>query len=159
MIYVTVGSQLPFDRLINVIDFWAGENSDEELFAQIGRSKNPPKNFESIEFLTPSASDQYFKKAQLIISHVGMGSILTAIKYNKPMIVLPRKHELIEVRNNHQEATAKWVDQLPNIFVAWDEYSLLDLLNSNDKFNVNNDVYVNRQSPLIEYISDSISSS
>ena len=38
MIFVTVGSQLPFDRLVRAVDDWAAGNGGAAAFAQIGAS-------------------------------------------------------------------------------------------------------------------------
>ncbi len=38
MIFVTVGEQLPFDRLVRAVDEWAAA-SGKEVFAQIGNSE------------------------------------------------------------------------------------------------------------------------
>ena len=37
MIFATVGTQLPFDRLIAAVDRWAGTRPGREVFAQIER--------------------------------------------------------------------------------------------------------------------------
>lgn len=42
MIFVTVGTQLPFDRLIEMVDEAAPE-LDQEIFAQTGSGKYIPK--------------------------------------------------------------------------------------------------------------------
>lgn len=39
MIFVTVGHQTPFDRLIRLVDRWAEENMRHDLFAQIGHGE------------------------------------------------------------------------------------------------------------------------
>ena len=36
MILVTVGTDLPFDRMVRVVDDWAGETGRRDVFAQIG---------------------------------------------------------------------------------------------------------------------------
>ena len=42
MIFATVGTQLPFDRLIVALDQWAASSPDVEVFAQIGRGEYRP---------------------------------------------------------------------------------------------------------------------
>ena len=51
--------------------------------------------------------DELFEQASLIISHAGMGSILTALSSAKPVLIMPRRADLNEHRNDHQLATAK----------------------------------------------------
>lgn len=38
MIFVTVGTQVQFDRLIRTVDEWAGARARSDIFAQIGPS-------------------------------------------------------------------------------------------------------------------------
>ena len=117
MIFVTVGTQLPFDRLINAVDTWASRNPDIEIIAQIGPTDIQPINMQYSSFLSPDKADEYFVQASLIVSHAGMGSILTALKYRKPILILPRRASLSEHRNDHQMATAKWLCNKPGITV------------------------------------------
>jgi UDP-N-acetylglucosamine transferase subunit ALG13 len=121
MIFVTVGTQLPFYRLIRAVDLWAAENPGIEVFAQIGPSDFRPGHIESVDFVKPDLADRYFRKADLIVSHAGMGSIITALKYHKPLLMLPRNAALGEHRNDHQMATAKWLGTRNGITVAWNE--------------------------------------
>ncbi len=129
MIFVTVGTQLPFDRLVGAIDTWA-ENKKTEIFAQTGVTPHKPKHIQHAEFITPDEADQMFRKASLIVSHAGVGSILSALKYKKPILILPRRASLGEHRNEHQLATAKWVGSRNGIRVAWNESELVDALNA-----------------------------
>lgn len=118
MIFVTVGTQLAFDRLIEAVDVWAGKNPAERLFLQIGPGKYKPKHCEYADFVAPDKANDLFRSADLIVAHAGMGSILTALKYRKPILVMPRKASLEEHRNDHQLATAKWLGKKSGVFVA-----------------------------------------
>lgn len=120
MIFVTVGTQLAFDRLIEAMDSWASQNPGTEVFAQIGPGKYQPKNFGFQDFVAPSKANKLFEDAELIVSHAGMGSILTAMRFHKPILIMPRKASLGEHRNEHQLATAKWLGNRPGVFVAND---------------------------------------
>lgn len=127
MIFVTVGTQLPFDRLIDTVDNWCSQSS-VKVFAQIGPSSKSYQNVTHKPFLEPIEFDQYFNDADLIIAHAGMGSILTALTYGKPLIIMPRKASLGEHRNDHQIGTARQFSSRPGITVAWNETQLVDLL-------------------------------
>lgn len=118
MIFVTVGTQLAFDRLIASVDAWAEKNPGVEIFAQIGPGSFRPKNFKFESFVSPTEANGLFRSADLVVSHAGMGSILTALKYKKPILVMPRKASLGEHRNEHQLATAKWLGNKAGISVA-----------------------------------------
>jgi UDP-N-acetylglucosamine transferase subunit ALG13 len=132
LIFVTVGTQLAFDRLIAAMDGWAAANPAEEVFAQTGPSSLPIRSMGHAEFIPPDKADDLFRKASLIVSHAGMGSILTAFKYRKPIVIVPRKASLGEHRNDHQMATAKWMEGRPGLAVAWEPEELLRLLDRKD---------------------------
>jgi UDP-N-acetylglucosamine transferase subunit ALG13 len=126
VIFVTVGTQLPFDRLVRAIDAWAGLHPDVSVFAQIGANGYRPKNFACKETLSSDEIDDYSRRSELIVSHVGMGSILTALRFQKRCVVVPRKASLREHRNEHQLATAKWLagSTYRGVTVVWDEQDL-----------------------------------
>ena len=128
MIFITVGTQLSFERLISTVDSYFLDKPDSSVFAQVGPSEEKPENIESAQFITPMEAEKYFKKADLIVAHAGMGSILTALRFRKPILVMPRRESLKEIRNDHQMATAKWLQTLPGVFVAWNEQELITLL-------------------------------
>ena len=128
MIFVTVGTDLPFDRMLRVIDQWAGENRRDDLFAQIGEGGWEPKNIPFRHFLQPPEFRQKFDAADLIISHAGMGTILTALHHAKPILVMPKRASLGEHRNEHQLATARHMMELAGVNVAFDEAELREQL-------------------------------
>lgn len=128
MIFVTVGEQLPFDRLIRTVDEWATV-SDKEVIAQIGSTHLKPKNITYKNHFEISEFNKIFLSAELVIAHAGMGTILTALELRKPVIVMPRQAALGEHRNDHQFATAKKIVQFDCIDVAFDENELIKKLN------------------------------
>lgn len=130
MIFVTVGTQLPFDRLINCLDEWVGGGgaAGEKFFAQIGPAKVKPRFLDSAAFLPLAESERLVKSADLVVAHAGMGSILTALRFCKPIVIMPRMASKGEHRNEHQLATARWLSGRPGVTVAWDERQLIDLL-------------------------------
>jgi UDP-N-acetylglucosamine transferase subunit ALG13 len=129
MIFLTVGTQLPFDRLIKIVDTWnAGRN--EKVIAQVGESEYESTDIEIFEHLNPIEFEKNIQNCRIIVSHSGMGSILTALKSRKPIIIFPRQASLGEHRNDHQLATAKSFQNTPGVYVAFNESELIDLLNS-----------------------------
>jgi len=128
MIFLTVGSQLAFDRLTKSVDEWASANPDVEVFGQIGESGYIPQHFKYATTLTPMEYQSMIDNSDIIISHVGMGTIITALDMGKPLLLLPRKAEYGEHRNNHQLATAKFVKQYKLLEIADDECEVPNLL-------------------------------
>ncbi len=125
MIFVTVGTQLPFDRMISTIDAWATENKRTDVFAQIGPATYRPTQIRFSEFLRADECRKKIEQASVVIAHAGMGSIITALELGKPIIVMPRRSELGEHRNNHQISTANKFLEQGIIHVAMDEQELL----------------------------------
>jgi UDP-N-acetylglucosamine transferase subunit ALG13 len=125
MIFVTAGTQEPFDRLLKTIDEIAGKHQDIEFIVQGLHSAYKPQNIEVLNFITPKEFDDYVDRCKLIISHAGMGTIITALVKEKPIIVMPRLMVYQEHRNEHQLATAKQMEKMGYINVAYDEAELL----------------------------------
>lgn len=155
MIFITVGTQLPFDRLILAIDEF-NENKKFDIFAQVGPTSKSFTNIEFIDFLSYSETENYFKKADLIIAHAGMGSILTALKYQKPIIVVPRLASLGEHRNEHQLATIEWIRSLPGVTVAANEDLAIEYLQDKDYWSNGSTVSMFANKNLLDYIENFI---
>ena len=128
MIFVTVGGQLPFDRLVRAVDEWAKERGRDDVFAQIGASENPPAHIQWERFLSPPEFKARARDADVIIAHAGMGSILTALELGKPIVVMPRRAHLGEHRNDHQWATMNHLGEGVEIVRAADESQLVGFL-------------------------------
>jgi UDP-N-acetylglucosamine transferase subunit ALG13 len=128
MIFVTVGTDLPFDRLVLAVDTWAGERGRSDVFAQVGRSRCQPRHLRSQPFLEPEEYRDCFNQASVIVAHAGMGTILSALQWGKPLLVMPRRASLGEHRNEHQLATARHLASLDKINVSFDEASLREEL-------------------------------
>jgi UDP-N-acetylglucosamine transferase subunit ALG13 len=126
-IFVTVGTQLPFDRLIAAVDSWAAEH-DAEVFAQTGGTSFRPQNIAWKDFIDSGEAGERIRTADLVVAHAGMGTILTRCETGLPMIVMPRRAELGEHRNNHQIATASRLSHLPGLWVVGNEDELHDRL-------------------------------
>jgi UDP-N-acetylglucosamine transferase subunit ALG13 len=125
MIFLTVGTQFPFDRLVRAVDDIIDDGLITEiLFAQIGESSYKPRNFESVVSLEKGVFDDYVRQASAIIGHAGTGTITMALSNHKPLIAMPRLKRYREVVNDHQLAIAKKFSELGHILVAYDTEDL-----------------------------------
>src|SRR5699024_7691195 len=106
LIFVTVGTQLPFERLIRAVDAWAQANRAEDIVVQLGKTRYQPAFCRYQSFVEPQEWEAYFQQADRVVSHAGMGTILKAMDYAKPLMIMPRRAALGEHRNDHQLATA-----------------------------------------------------
>lgn len=132
MIFITVGTDQPFDRMLKIIDSWAAERGRTDLFAQIGAGGWEPRAIPFTNFLSPPDFKARFSQARVIVAHAGMGTILSALHYGKPILVMPKKASLGEQRNEHQLATARRMMSMGNVTVAFDETELYEKLDHLD---------------------------
>lgn len=125
MIFVTIGSAFPFDRLIRAMDNWAAETGrGAECFAQIGKGSYRPSHMDWCESLPEAEFAAAVQRASLIVSHAGMGSVITAMRFATPIVILPRRFDTGEHTTDHQMATARWLEGKEGVFVAWEEGKL-----------------------------------
>ena len=108
MIFVTLGtSDYPFTRLLKQIDDLIENNIIKNIIVQCGNEDYQPKNFTIIKNLDKKEFNEYLKKAEVVITHGGVGTIIDCIKMGKKVIAFPRKAEYGEAKNNHQEQIIK----------------------------------------------------
>lgn len=131
MIFLTVGTQLPFGRLISMVDEIAGEQG-LDVFAQTAEPKAAYSNIRHAPFLTPDEYDHILSHTRLLVGHAGIGTILTAIRAEKPIIIVPRKASLGEHRNEHQLATAHYLTGHEGVYVAENRDELAKFLQRHD---------------------------
>ena len=128
MIFVTVGHQMPFDRMVRAIDQWAMANNRDDVFAQIGTTEYVPEHIKWSARVDPTDFRQHIKDADVVVAHAGMGTILTAFELGTPILVMPRRGALHETRNDHQVATAERFLEMGRLSVAMDEKELPEML-------------------------------
>lgn len=124
MIFVTVGHQMPFDRMIRAIDDWAKLRNRNDVFAQIGDTGYTPSHIQWASTIDPAQFRQRIADADVVVAHAGTGTILTALELGVPILVMPRRAALMETRNDHQVATAQRFLDMGRVAVAMDETEL-----------------------------------
>lgn len=127
-LFLTVGSMLPFDRMVLAVDDWAAQHPDSEVFAQIGHGARRPQHFETAEMLTPDHYRRRMSWADLVVSHVGMGTVIAAAELQRPLLLMPREVTRGEVTSDHQQATARWLLGRPGLEIVSGEQELLAAL-------------------------------
>jgi len=152
VIFVVVGTQGPFDRMIRAVDQWAVENNRYDVFAQIGRGAWRPTRLKWVEHLGAEEFAACLQRADILVSHAGMGTILTALELSKPILVMPRRAALHEQRNDHQVATARKLEELGLANVAKDEGELIERLRNLDRLKVGNRAGTEELGRLLETI-------
>ena len=109
MIFVTLGTQdKEFTRLLEAIDREIEKGNIKEcVVVQAGYTKYESKNMEIFDLISTDEFNKYIKSADLIITHGGAGSILTAIKNNKKVIAAARLYKYKDHTNDHQKQIVK----------------------------------------------------
>lgn len=106
MIFVMLGTQNnSFHRLLEEIDKLLNKKIiQEEVIVQAGYTEYKPQNenMKIIDFMPREELDKLEQNANFIITHGGVGSIITSLEKGKKVIAMPRLHEYGEHVNNHQ---------------------------------------------------------
>ena len=93
MIFVTVGTErFPFDRLVRVMDEAVGLGRiRDEVFIQRGNSGYIPKYVDHTDYLDFPKMEEIVEKANIIVSHAGVGSTLLFLELRRIPILFPRR--------------------------------------------------------------------
>ncbi len=137
MILVTLGTQdKSFERLLKAIDkeIEKGKIKDKVL-VQAGYTKYKSKNMEIFRSVSSDRLEELMDEATLIISHGGVGSILTALKHHKKVIATPRLSKYSEHTNDHQKQIIEEFGRLGYILPLKDLTKLDKMLEKSKTFN------------------------
>ncbi len=105
MILVLLGTQdKHFKRLLEKIDEEIEKGFiKEKVIVQAGSTQYTSKNMDIFDLVSPEKLEKFMKESRLIITHGGVGSILSAIRMNKPVIAVARLKKYHEHTNDHQK--------------------------------------------------------
>ena len=99
MIFVTVGThQQPFERLLDGIGGMPAEN----LVVQYGYGASPPGVARAEPFMPYVEMVRCFEQAERVVTHAGVGSILSARRSGHVPVVVPRLKRHGEHVDDHQ---------------------------------------------------------
>lgn len=104
MILVMLGTQNnSFHRLLEKIQEMIDKKViNEKVIVQAGRTKFESKDMEILGIVPEKKLKKLMDEADLIITHGGVGSIVTALKMHKKVIAVPRLSGFNEHVNDHQ---------------------------------------------------------
>lgn len=105
MIFVSLGTQdKDFSRLLKAIDREIEKGViKEKVIVQAGHTKYESVNMEIFDYAPTDEFNKYIEKSSLVITHGGVGNILSAIKKSKPVIAAARLKKFKEHTNDHQK--------------------------------------------------------
>ncbi len=147
MIFVTLGTQdKPFKRLL---DYLENSNIDDEIIVQNGFTEYESNKLKLFKYLNKDDFDNYLKKANFIVCHAGVGTIVNCLKNDKKVLAVPRLSKYGEHQNDHQLQIANAYFQKGYILVMNDndnfDEKLAELRNFEPKkFVSNNEIFVNK---------------
>lgn len=136
MILVTVGTQLPFDRLVGAVAQWARVQQRHDVVFQTASGAVSLEGFRHERFFPAAEMAELMQRADLVVAHAGMGTILTCLGLGRPLVAMPRIASQGEHRNDHQVATARKFEDRPGVFIAWHESQLPDLIQRADGLSI-----------------------
>ena len=104
MILVTLGTQdKQFPRLLQAVQKAIDEGHiKEKVVVQAGHTVFAGRNMEVFDFIPTDRFAQYLEQADLIITHGGVGTIMTALKKQKVILGAARLAKYGEHQNDHQ---------------------------------------------------------
>ena len=105
MILVVLGTQdKQFTRLLEAVDREIEKGTiKDRVVVQAGQTKYESKNMEIFDLVPSPEFNKLMDEADLVITHGGAGTILTAIKKGKKVIAAARLAKYKEHHNDHQK--------------------------------------------------------
>ena len=129
-IFVPLGTQkFPFERIILALNKLVekGAYKKEEILMQSTLTPIEPL-FKYVDLITQEQFSSYMKEAEIIITHSGVNSIISAMNMNKPLIICPRFKRFGEHVDNHQDEIATLMQEKYDILVCRDMNDLEQLI-------------------------------
>lgn len=104
MILVTLGTQdKPFTRLLKTIDKEIKNgNIKDKVMVQAGNTKYESSNMEIFDFKSNDELKDLISKADIVITHGGVATIIESIQKDKKIIAIARLKKYGEHVNDHQ---------------------------------------------------------
>lgn len=136
MIFVTLGTQdKEFPRLLEAIDkaIEKGEIK-EKVIVQAGNTKYKSENMEIFDLISPDEFNKYIDNCDILITHGGVGSIITAVKKGKKVIAAARLKKYKEHVNDHQKQIIKEFEHAGYLLELKDFNQIGKTLNKAKKF-------------------------
>lgn len=156
MIFVTLGTQdKPFTRLLEKIDKEIAKgNIKDEVIVQGGCSKIDTNTMTIFNQVSQQEFEEYIDKCEILLTHAGVGSIITGLKYGKKVVAVPRLAKYGEAANDHQIQLVENFSQEGYILGVNNLDELVEVLKVAKKFKPkeyvsNTDNFINQ---LVEFI-------
>ena len=136
MIFVTLGTQdKSFKRLLEAVDREIKNGTiKDKVIVQAGYTDYKSDNMKIYDLLAMDEFDKYIKECDLLITHAGVGSIMTGLSNHKKVIAAARLSEYGEHNNDHQKEIASAFSSLGYILYLEDFDKLGELIKKSNSF-------------------------
>ena len=120
--FIVVGTlHNDFSRLLRKVDELVERGVIKgEIYALIGHSKYIPKCYEYTDFIPARKFESKMRESDIVITHGGIGSIMTALKHGKKVIVVPRYRKFREIADDHQLDITRELEREGKIVAVYD---------------------------------------
>ncbi|HUT59859.1 MAG TPA: glycosyltransferase [Phycisphaerae bacterium] len=123
MIFVTVGTALKgidFLRLVREMDRVAGV-LDHDVLIQTGPVDYEPEHARFVRYVRFDEARKLFREADLIVGHCGTGTVLNALRFQKPMVIVPRRLDAGELsKDDHQVQLAAGIERMDGVWIVYE---------------------------------------
>ena len=136
MILVTLGTQdKKFTRLLDAVQKQIDNgNIKDEVIVQAGCTKYESKDMKIFDLIDQEEFKKLISECDLLITHGGVGSILTGLKNNKKIIAAARLSKYKEHMNDHQLQIIEKFTKSGYILELSDFDKLDEVINESKKF-------------------------
>jgi len=134
MIFVMVGTHnLGFERLVKKMDEIA---KNEKVVIQTGTTLYRPQNAEYFDFAGIKTIYDYIEKADVVVTHGGIGCVTDSLAYGKSTVIVPRLKRYNEHTNDHQLDLAREIESEGRAITVLDVEKLEDAIRDSRLLNV-----------------------
>lgn len=136
MVLVLLGTQQnQFNRLLEKIEELIEDGTiKEEVIVQAGVTKFESKHMKQFDLISKNEIEDIKKESSYVITHGGVGSIVSCLKMGKKVIAVPRLAKYGEHVNDHQIQIIENMEQKGYIKGAIDIEKLKDVIKNIDEF-------------------------
>ena len=152
--FISVGNaKQAYPRFLSLIEQVVDLLSAPVLL-QVGHNTYSHAHLECVDFLSMPEFQQRIQQSDLLILHGGAGSIITALRYGRIPIVIPRRAGIGEHIDDHQVEFVTELSKSGRILVAEDIQTLRRAITDYpDKFGQQ---VINNHPPLLEHLRHAI---
>lgn len=156
MILITLGTQdKEFKRLLDMVQKEINNgNIKDKVVVQAGHTKYESKDMEIFDLIDREKFSNLISECDILITHGGVGSIITGLQKEKKVIVAPRLAKYNEHMNDHQMQITENFTKKGYILPLYENDDLGKVLKKVEKFKPNK--FKSNTKKMIKIVSDFI---